>query len=83
LPARREAIWSLAKGLPVEQAAPDCRDPDRIADPSTIRRWAERRMESLLICAASRWAALFCAPTLFAWDFRAAARILIVEPVPP
>ena len=30
--ARQEAIGSLVKGLPVEQAAPDCRDPDRMAD---------------------------------------------------
>jgi hypothetical protein len=82
-PARQEAIGALAKGLPVEQAACDCRDPDRTADPSTIRRWACRRIESLWVCAAARWTALLCAPTLFAWDFRAAARILTVESVPP
>jgi Domain of unknown function (DUF6431) len=74
LPARQEAIRSLAEGLPLEQAAPLCRDPDRVADPSTIRRWVWRRIQSLRFLMA---------PTFLAWDFRAAARILIPEPSPP
>jgi hypothetical protein len=73
----------LADGRTPEQAAPDCLDPDRIADPSTIRLWAWRRIESLLVCAAAGWTALFCAPTILAWDFRAAARILIREHASP
>jgi hypothetical protein len=83
LPARQQAVARLAAGNGFEQAAPDCLDPEREADPSTIRRWAWRRIESLWICAASRYADLFCAPTLLAWDFRTAARILVVEPSPP
>ena len=81
--ARQQAGARLATGNGFEQAAPDCLDPDRVADPSTVRRWAWRRMESLWICAASRWAAFLYAPTILAWDFRAAARILSVEPSPP
>src|SRR5258708_5211842 len=83
--ARRQAVARLAAGDGFEQAAPDCLDPDRVADPSTIRRWAWRRIHSLYVCAASRCAAffLFCAPTLLAWDFFAAARMLIVEASPP
>jgi hypothetical protein len=73
----------LADGSTPEQAPPDCRDPNRVADPSTIRRWVWRRIASLLACAAAGGAALFCAPTLLAWDFRAAARILIVEHASP
>ena len=82
-PAREQALTRIAGGRTLEQAAPDCLDPDRIADPSTIRRWAWRRIESLLVCAAAGWTALFCAPTILAWDFRAAARILIVEHASP
>ncbi len=74
LRARAQAMARLAAGGTLEESAPDCRDPDRIADPSTIRRWLLRRLESLQF---------LCWPTLFAWDWRAAARILIVERVPP
>ena len=73
--ARQQAFDRLAQGLSAEQAAPDCRDPDRIADPSTIRRWFWRRIESLRFLA---WV-----PTLLAWDWRAASRILIAEPSSP
>jgi hypothetical protein len=74
LPARQEALGRLANGKTLEQAAPDCRDPNRIADPSTIRRWFWRRLESLRF---------FFSPTILAWDWRAAARILSVERIPP
>jgi hypothetical protein len=73
--ARQEAMQRIADGVAVEQAAPDCLDPDRIADPSTLRRWFRRRMESLAF-------ALYRVATVFAWDWRAAARILIPEPNP-
>jgi hypothetical protein len=75
LPVRQEALQRLGEGVPAEQAAPHCRDPDRIADGSTIRRWFWRRVESLRFL---RWA-----PTLLAWDWRAASRILIAEPISP
>jgi hypothetical protein len=73
--ARRQALHQIALGCSTEQAAPDCRDPDRVADPATIRRWFWRHMESLRFWA---WT-----PTLFAWDWRGASRILIAEPSPP
>jgi Domain of unknown function (DUF6431) len=38
LPARREALGRLAEGETLEASARVCRDPDRIADPSTVRR---------------------------------------------
>lgn len=75
LPVRQEALERLGEGVPAEQAAPHCRDPDRIADASTIRRWFWRRVESLRFLTWS--------PTLFAWDWRAAGRILIAEPISP
>jgi hypothetical protein len=76
LPARLEAMGRLAEGQTLEESAPECRDPDRIADPSTVRRWAWRRIQSLRFIFRH-------APTLLAWDFFAAARILMVELPPP
>ena len=76
LMARQEAMQRLADGVPVDRAAPDCLDPDRIAAPSTLRRWFWRRMESLVFL-------IYRAPTLLVWDWRAASRILISEPNPP
>ena len=73
LEARQQAIQRIADGMALEQAAPDCLDPNRIADPSTLRRWCWRRIESLTFVVY--WVA-----TLFAWDWRAGRRILIAEP---
>ena len=70
LNARQHAITQLATGVPVDEAAPDCRDADRMIDPSTVRRWFWQRIESLRF--------LF-SPTLLAWGFRDAARILVPE----
>ena len=75
LPARQQAIERIADGIAVEQAAPDCLDADRIADPSTLRRWCWRRVQSLPFV-------VYRVATLFAWDWRAAARMLIPEPNP-
>jgi hypothetical protein len=75
LPARQEALQRIADGVPVEQSAPDCRDPDRGVDPSTLRRWFWRRIQSLVMF-------LRVPSTLLAWDWRAAYRILIPEPNP-
>lgn len=73
LPARMDALTRVADGSSLEQAAPECRHPDRIAAASTIARWCGRRIESLRFLLS---------PTLFAWDWRAAARMLIVEAAP-
>ena len=70
LNARQDTIEALAAGTPVDQAAPDCLDPQRTIDPSTIRSWCWRRIESL---------PFICSPTLLAWDFLAAARMLVAE----
>jgi hypothetical protein len=75
-------MTELAAGKTLEEAAPQCLDPDRVADPSTIRRWVWRRVESLWLRLAAGATALL-PPTILAWDFRAAAGILIPEPSPP
>jgi hypothetical protein len=74
--ARQQAMQRIADGMTVEQASPDCLEPDRLADPSTLRRWFRRRMESLAFV-------VYPVATMFAWDWRAASRILIPEPNPP
>lgn len=60
----------------VEECVPDSADPDRCADPSTVRRWLRRRLQSLRLCWIARWP---LPPTLFAWDWKAASRILFPE----
>jgi hypothetical protein len=78
LAARQQAV-EQAGIMPAERVTVCCRDPDRIADPSTMRRWLRRRIESLqrLLPSAVE------TPTLVAWDWRAASRILIAEPASP
>ena len=73
--ARQQALRRLADGATAEDAAPDCADPDRVADPATVRRWFWRRIQSLRFI-------LWRAPTTLAWDWFASRRILIAEPVP-
>lgn len=62
-----------------EKSAPQTKDPDRLPDPATLRRWAQRSLVSLFC----RWTGfrswpdtLFRAPTILAWDWPAAARTL-------
>jgi hypothetical protein len=79
---RQLACERIAAGDPIEQAAPHCRDPSRSPDPSTLRRWAQRRLLSLgyWLKAGSRIAERFlCSPTILAWDFAALCRILPIE----
>lgn len=77
--ARQQALARLAEGESAEQAAPHCRDPNRLADGSTIRRWLRRRIESLqrLLPSAVE------TPTLLAWDWIACRRTLSAEPLSP
>src|SRR5947207_8600647 len=44
---RQQACEHIAAGDSVEEAAPHCKDPSRSPDPSTLRRWALRRLLSL------------------------------------
>jgi hypothetical protein len=47
LRCRQLACERLAAGDSADQAAPDCQDLSRSPDPSTLRRWARRRMFSV------------------------------------
>jgi hypothetical protein len=76
LPARQQAIAQVAAGASCQDAIPLCSHPDRVADPSTIRRWLRRRLASLpFIGTCIR----YHAPTILAWDCLAFCRILFPE----
>jgi hypothetical protein len=85
LRCRQEACERIATGASVEQAAPHCKDPTRLPDPSTLRRWACRRLLSLCCWAKAGRAGvhLLRAPTILAWDLAAACRILRIEASSP
>ena len=81
LRCRQQACEHIAAGDSVEQAAPQCRDPSRMPDPSTLYRWAHRRLAS--VCAWTIAAAIGAyfspIPTILAWDLSAFRRTLPVE----
>jgi hypothetical protein len=81
LHCRQQACESIAAGDSVEQAAPHCKDPSRLPDPSTIRRWTHRRL--LSVCCWLKAGAIgrhfLWAPTIVAWDLVALCRILPIE----
>jgi hypothetical protein len=81
LRCRQQACKSIAAGDSVEQAAPHCKDPSRSPDPSTLRRWAQRRLLTVCCWVKARAVGLDLqwAPTIFAWDLNAVCRILLIE----
>jgi hypothetical protein len=77
LPARQEATHLAAQGSrTLEGCVPQSADANRSADPSTVGRWFRRWVESLWLGLLIGWVK---PPTLFAWDWKAAGRILIPE----
>ena len=81
LHCRQQACENIGSGKSFEAAVPQCRNASRLPDPSTVRRWVQRR-----ICSIWCWlrAALVSehflrAPTIVAWDLSAAWRILLSE----
>jgi hypothetical protein len=78
---RQQACEGIAAGASVEQAAPHCKDPSRSPDPSTLRRWARRRLLSVWswLTVGAIGVHLFRVPTIVAWDLSAACRILPIE----
>jgi len=70
----------MGAGDSAEQAAPHCKDPTRLPDPSTVRRWAHRRLLSVWCWVkAGTPGELFLTPTILAWDLAALCRILPIE----
>ena len=57
LAARQQAEHlSTEPERPLEECVPDSADADRSADPSTVRRWFQRRLESLWLSLVGRGA---------------------------
>jgi len=85
LRCRQQACERIAAGDSAEQAAPHCKDPSRLPDPSTVRRWAQRRLFSLWcwLKAGDQGAYFLWTPTILAWDLSAACRILLSEASSP
>ena len=80
----REQAWEATanNGSAWEQSAPQTKDPNRLPDPATLRRWAWRRLLSLYGSLATlgfcwpHWRSFLRAPTILAWDWPAAGRTL-------
>jgi hypothetical protein len=81
LRCRQQACEHIAAGDSFEQAAPQCQDPSRSPDPSTLRRWALRRLLSVYcwVKAGAVGEYFLRTPTIVAWDLIAVCRILLVE----
>ena len=81
LRCRQQACERIATGDSAEQAAPYCKDPTRLPDPSTVRRWAQRRLLSLCcwIQVGARGQRFLQTPTILVWDLGAFCRILPIE----
>jgi len=82
----RQQAWDALcnDGQGWEQATPLCKDPTRLPDPSTLRRWAWRRMISLWSEAKACLSGLSVGkflrpPTILAWDLTVFSRILLLE----
>src|SRR5579862_9865790 len=77
LAARAQAAHSYAEPhSTLEKCAPDTQAGIRVADPGTLRRWFQRRLVSWWNCWSQ---ALLLVPTILAWDWAAAFRILTPE----
>jgi hypothetical protein len=85
LRCRQQACERIADGESAEQAAPYCKDPARLPDPSTVRRWAQRRLLSLWcwIGVGAHGHNFLSTPTILAWDLAALCHILPIEASSP
>ena len=81
LHCRKQACEHIATGDTAEQAAPHCKDPNRLPDPSTVRRWAQQRLITVWcwVRNGTRSESILQKPTILAWDIGALCRILPVE----
>ena len=81
LHCRQQSCERIAAGYCAEQAAPQCQDPTRLPDPSTVRRWAQRRLLSVWcwVRARAQGEHFLRTPTILAWDLGSFCRILPIE----
>jgi hypothetical protein len=84
LHSRQQACERIAAGESAEQATLHCKDPARLPDPSTLRRWVQKRVFSLWFwarIAATEY--LFAPPTILVWDLSACCHMLRLEAKSP
>jgi len=81
LRCRQQACERISAGDSLEQAAPHCQDPARLPDPSTVRRWVQRRLFSVCwwVKTGATSEHVLRAPTILAWDLAALSRNLPLE----
>ena len=81
LHCRQQACERISAGDSAEQAAPQCKDPTRLPDPSSVRRWAQQRLLSVWcwVRAGALDEHILRTPTILAWDLSALCRILPIE----
>jgi hypothetical protein len=81
LHCRQQACERVAVGDAAEQAAPHCKDPTRLPDSSTVRRWVQRRLISVWcwVRTGTYGERLLRTPTILAWDLATLCRILPIE----
>jgi hypothetical protein len=81
LHCQQQACEQLSAGETAERAAPQCKDPTRLPDPCTVRRWAQRRLISVWcwLKAGAKDRRFLCAPTILAWDLGKLRSILPIE----
>jgi hypothetical protein len=85
LHCRQHACERIGAGDSAEQAVPHCKDPTRLPDPLTVRRWARRRLLSIWcwVKAGVRSERFFQSPTILAWNLGAFCNILPLEAKSP
>jgi hypothetical protein len=81
LRCRQEACERIAAGESVEYAAPLCKNSTHLPDPSTVRRWAHRRLLSLCcrVKAGPPGVLFLRVPTILAWDLGVLCRMQPIE----
>jgi hypothetical protein len=85
LRCRQQACERIVAGDSAEQATPHCKDPARLPDPSTLRRWMQKRVLSLWCWAKTTAEGKYFSgvPTILAWDLSAFCRMLRLEAKSP
>jgi hypothetical protein len=80
---RQQAWESVRKVDSWEESVPNAKEPDRVPDPSTLRRWAGQLFCLRVLLAAGLGRAvgwnIFGPSTILAWDWIAVRLILPVE----